>query len=50
MEAQGNQIEEIERHERTGRPLGGERFIEKAEYLLQRELKKRKPAPKKINN
>ena len=50
LEAQGNQIEEIERHERTGRPLGGERFIEKAEYLLQRELKKRKPGPKKINN
>ena len=45
LEAQGNQVKGIEQHERTGRPLGGERFIEKAEHLLQRELKKKKTGP-----
>ena len=45
-ESQGLQIDEFEKHERTGRPLGGEKFIEKAERLLQRELKKKKPGPK----
>lgn len=34
-------------HERTGRPLGGERFIEKLEGLTCRVLKKKKPGPKK---
>ena len=33
------------RHERTGRPLGAESFVEKAEHLLQRTLKKKKPGP-----
>jgi predicted RNA polymerase sigma factor len=37
---------EFEQHERTGRPLGDEGFIEKAERLLHRALKKRKPGPK----
>jgi len=37
---------QFEQHERTGRPLGKERFIEKAERLLQRDLKKKKPGPK----
>ena len=45
-EAQGFQDQEFEQHERTGRPLGTERFIEKAERLLNRELKKKKPGPK----
>lgn len=40
---QGN---EFEQHERTGRPLGEDSFIEKAERLLKRELKKKKPGPK----
>jgi len=39
-------IEEFERHERTGRPLGDESFIEFAEKLLDRDLKKKKPGPK----
>ncbi|TNF92097.1 MAG: transposase [Gammaproteobacteria bacterium] len=37
---------DFERHERTGRPLGEERFIEKAERLLGRNLKKKRPGPK----
>lgn len=45
-EAQGDQDDAFERHERTGRPLGNERFIETAERLLNRELKKKKPGPK----
>ncbi len=40
---------EFERHERTGRPLGKDKFIEKAERLLGRELKKKKPGPKTGN-
>ncbi len=32
---------EFERHERTGRPLGSERIIERAERLLNRELNRR---------
>ncbi|GMQ92178.1 MAG: transposase [Gammaproteobacteria bacterium] len=45
-EAQGTLGNEFEQHERTGRPLGEESFIEKAERLLQRNLKKKKPGPK----
>lgn len=45
-EAQVDPDNEFEKHERTGRPLGKERFIEKAERLLQRDLKKKKPGPK----
>ena len=43
---QNLQIEELERHERTGRPLGDDRFIELVEKLLSRDLKKKKPGPK----
>ncbi len=45
-EAQAFKSGEFERHERTGRPLGTDRFIEKAERLLNRELKKKRPGPK----
>ena len=44
--AQGRPEKEFERHESTGRPPGGESFIEKAERLLHRDLKKKKPGPK----
>ncbi|NOR52108.1 MAG: transposase, partial [Gammaproteobacteria bacterium] len=48
MECSGK---EFESHERTGRPLGEESFLEKAERLLHRELKKKKPGPKgKVDN
>jgi hypothetical protein len=40
---------EFDRHERTGRPLNAERFIEKAEQLLCRDLKKKRPGPKADN-
>ena len=33
------------KHEHTGRPLGGEGFIEKLEVALGRTLKKKKPGP-----
>lgn len=39
-EAQAYPDNEFELHERTGRPLGDERFIEKAERLLKRDLQK----------
>lgn len=38
----------IHRHERTGRPLDKEGFIEKLEIALDRGLGPRKPGPKKI--
>ena len=40
--------DDLMRHEKTGRPLGGESFIEKAESLLNRELKKKKPGRKSV--
>ncbi len=46
--AQANQDNEFERHERTGRPLGDEKFIGKAERLLNRDLQRKKPGPKKL--
>ncbi len=37
----------LQKHSNTGRPLGGIKFIEKIEELLGRDLKKKKPGPKK---
>ena len=34
-------------HERTGRPLGGESFMERVSSLVGRELGKQKPGPKR---
>ena len=34
------------KHERTGRPLGTETFIERLESAMDRPLKRRKPGPK----
>ena len=36
----------FESHLNTGRPLGNDLFVQKAEQLLGRELKKKKPGPK----
>jgi len=44
--AEGEEGEEIRRHERTGRPLGNEDFIIGIENLLARILRKQKPGPK----
>ena len=50
LEAQSYSVEEFENHERTGRPLGSERFLEIAELLLGRDLRKKKPGPKIKND
>ena len=44
----GNEEEmaQIRKHERTGRPLGDETFVKKLEALLGRTLKRKKPGPK----
>jgi putative transposase len=47
----GGQIAErdvslLRRHERTGRPLGGESFIDGLERALSRRLRRQKPEPK----
>ncbi len=46
LDAQDQSIEDFEKHERTGRPLGSDSFIEMAESLLDRDLKKKMPGPK----
>jgi len=42
-----NDIKCIRQHERTGRPLGDDRFITKIERAVDRVLSKKKPGPKK---
>lgn len=44
---QEKEMEELRKHEHTGRPLGNERFIEKLEGKLGRILHKQKPGRKK---
>ena len=39
--------ETLRKHERTGRPLGDEGFVERLEATLGRPLRKSKPGPKK---
>jgi len=41
------EMEELRRHERTGRPLGTDRFVEKLEDELGRVLRIQKPGRKK---
>ena len=43
-------VDEIEKHERTGRPLGKESFIDKISKIIGRDLKPKKPGPKGKNN
>ena len=49
LAAQNQSIEDFAKHERTGRPLGSDSFIEMAESLLARDLKKKKPGPKVLD-
>ncbi|MBW2100842.1 MAG: transposase [Deltaproteobacteria bacterium] len=49
FDVQEQEIELFRKHERTGRPLGSDSFIEKMELLLDRKLKPQKPGPKKKN-
>jgi putative transposase len=39
-------MQAIRKHERTGRPLGAEGFVERLESALDRPLKRGKPGPK----
>ena len=43
------ECETLRRHERTGRPLGSESFLDQLESITSRSFKKQKPGPKKIN-
>jgi len=43
----GGEPEAFQKHERTGRPLGSDGFVERLEEMLGRSLKKKKPGPKK---
>ncbi len=47
LDLQEAEIELLRKHERTGRPLGEDSFIEKMELLLNRRLRPQKPGPKK---
>ena len=44
------EMERIRHHERSGRPLGSERFVERLESTLERLLKPGKPGPKGKGN
>jgi putative transposase len=48
--ATDEEMEKIRRHERSGRPLGSERFVERLESALERLLKPGKPGPKGKEN
>jgi putative transposase len=39
-------VEALHAHARTGRPLGGDDFVEALEQRLGRALKRQKPGPK----
>jgi len=39
-------VTNIQKYERTGRPIGSEQFINKLELEIGRSLKKQKPGPK----
>jgi len=47
FDLQDFEMEMFRKHERTGRPLGEDSFIEKMEVLLDRQLTPQKPGPKK---
>jgi len=36
------------KHERSGRPLGDESFVDNIEALLKRTLRPQKPGPKRV--
>ena len=44
------EIRDIEKHAKTGRPLGDSSFVERLEVVLKRPLGKKKPGPKKKGN
>jgi putative transposase len=46
VEADTETVQRLKRHEGTGRPLGGEKFVKKLESLVSRILRPRKPGRK----
>jgi putative transposase len=48
--ASEDEARQLRRHERTGRPLGSERFIGAVERKLGRTLQRGKPGPKRTGN
>jgi putative transposase len=46
VDARGEEMALFRKHERTGRPLGDDVFIENLEQLLDRKRKPPKPGPK----
>lgn len=48
--AEEEHLSSIRKHERTGRPLGSEGFVERLELALERFLKRGKPGPKGKQN
>ena len=48
-DAKDHEQELFRKHERTGRPLGDDSFIETMGLILGRDLKPQKPGPKKRN-
>lgn len=48
--ADEERISEIRKHERTGRPLGTEGFVDRLETFLDRPLRRGKPGPKGKGN
>jgi putative transposase len=49
VDIQKSEMDLFRKHERTGRPLGDDAFIEWLERLLDRPLKLKKPGPKVID-
>ena len=45
-ELQEKDYQELRQHERIGRPLGSDLFIDKLEVLLGKQFWKKKPGPK----
>ena len=46
---QESEVDLFRKHERTGRPIGDDAFIDRLERLLDRPLKPKKPGPKAID-
>jgi putative transposase len=44
-----DEVDALRRHQRTGRPLGDDAFVDRLETTLGRPLRRRKPGPKPWN-
>ena len=43
----GEELQELKRHETSGRPLGSDSFVDAMEHTLGRVLRPKKPGPSK---